>query len=272
MLHGRECASIQGDAPCSIESQIRAMTKRQRNTYFQCQQFRIEQQGAAMKVTTDTCTLGAWVPVEGAQRVLDIGTGSGLLALFAAQRAPRAQVDAIELDAEAAAQAKANFESSPFASRLKLIEGDILTFEPSEGYDAILCNPPFFSESTPNNCERLRQARHDNTLSLTALLDALQRLLLSEGSAYLLLPTDCAAQLLPGLDQHGLHLRRRLQLISQPGDTPHRWILGLSKTPGGVIEESLTLYTEHPVHSREAGRLFYPYYTRLRCEADDYVR
>ncbi|GGC00999.1 tRNA1(Val) (adenine(37)-N6)-methyltransferase [Marinobacterium zhoushanense] len=225
-----------------------------------------------MKVTTDACALGAWAPVEQARRILDIGTGSGLLALFAAQRATQAQVDAIELEPQAAAQAKANFDASPFSTRLQLFEGDILTFEPTQGYDAILCNPPFFSDSTLNSCERLRQARHDTQLSLTALLAAVRRLLLPAGRAYLLLPTDAALQLTPSLAQHGLQLRSRLHLISQPGDTPHRCILGLSPAAGELREDSLTLYSAHPIHSREAGRLFYDYYTRLRCEAVEYTR
>jgi len=251
------------------------MTKRRRNAYFQCQQFRIEQQDAAMKVTTDACVLAAWAPVEGARRILDIGTGSGLLALFAAQRAPEAQVDAIELDPLAAAQARSNFDNSPFASRLTLIEGDILEFRSDggcdEGYDAILCNPPFFSESTRNSCERLSQARHDTRLSLNALLGATRRLLQPQGHAYLLLPVDGATQLESELDQHGLYLRRQLSLTSQPGDAPHRRVLGLSPEPGELHEESLTLYTTHPVHSREAGRLFHPFYTRLKCEATEYA-
>ncbi|KEA65736.1 tRNA (adenine37-N(6))-methyltransferase TrmN6 [Marinobacterium lacunae] len=112
-----------------------------------------------MKVTTDACTLGAWAPIESARTILDIGTGSGLLALFAAQRAPNATVDAIELDTESALQARSNFNLSPFNDRLTLIEGDITTFTTGKTYDAILCNPPFFSDSTLNDCSRLSQAR-----------------------------------------------------------------------------------------------------------------
>lgn len=248
------------------------MNRRRRNSFFQCQQFRIEQSGAAMKVTTDACALGAWAPVTESKRILDIGTGSGLLALFAAQRAPDARIDAIELDPEAARQAERNFESSPFASRLTLIEGDITQYRPPHDYDTILCNPPFFSHSTRNSCKRLSQARHDTHLSLDTLLAAVHRLLAPKGHAYLLLPMESAAYVEMKLPAYDLHLTGTLLLISQLGDTPHRRVLKLSPEPGEYQESSLTLYTAHPIHSREAGRLFHPFYTRLRCEADEYSR
>lgn len=167
------------------------MSRRQRNSHFQCQQFRIDQGGAAMKVTTDACALGAWVPLAGAERILDIGTGCGLLALFAAQRVPEARILGIELDPGAAAQAAANFAASPFADRLQLIEGDVRHYQDAP-HDAILCNPPFFSGSTPNRCARLASARHDLNLSLAALLGAIARLLSERGTAWLLLPVDTA--------------------------------------------------------------------------------
>jgi tRNA1Val (adenine37-N6)-methyltransferase len=247
------------------------MTKRQRQRHFQCQQFRIDQSDAAMKVTTDACALAAWVPLEHARRILDIGTGTGVLALFAAQRATQAQVDAIEFEPQAARQAAANFAASPFAERLQLIEGDVRRYRTCR-YDTILCNPPFFSGSTVNRCDRLASARHDLSLSLTDLLAAIAALLAANGCAWLLLPVDSAQRAEAACAQFGLHLRERRALISQPGDAPHRLILGLSPEPGPLLEASLTLYREHPIHSADAGALFYPFYTRLRCEAPEWTR
>ncbi|WP_051299035.1 tRNA1(Val) (adenine(37)-N6)-methyltransferase [Marinobacterium litorale] len=248
------------------------MTRRTRNRYFQCQKFRIEQGDSAMKVTTDACALGAWAPLPTQGHLLDIGTGTGLLALFAAQRSPELIIDAVELDSAAAAQARANFGQSPFSERLQVIEQDIRQYRPDIRYDCILSNPPFFSDSTPNRCDRLSQARHDSHLPLADLVVSVSELLASEGRAYLLLPCESQPRLRTLLEQNGLYLRHQLSLISQPGDAPHRHILTLARQPGDCEHETLTLYRAHPVHSREAGRLFYPFYTRLRCEDPRFER
>lgn len=256
---------------CGPALRVEPMKRRQRNSHFQCQQFRIEQSGAAMKVTTDACALAAWVPLEQARQILDIGTGSGVLALFAAQRAPHARVDAVEFDPQAAQQAAANFSASPFAERLRLIQDDIRRYRGGH-YDTLLCNPPFFSASTPNACERLASARHDHNLTLPDLLAAITALLAPGGRAWLLLPVEAAARVRALCDTAGLRLREERALISQPGDAPHRLILGLGREAGPVQRSSLTLYRQHPVHTAAAGALFYPFYTRLRCEDPAWAR
>ncbi|MFC6669157.1 tRNA1(Val) (adenine(37)-N6)-methyltransferase [Marinobacterium aestuariivivens] len=238
---------------------------RRRNSYFQCRQFRIEQGDCAMKVTTDASLLGAWAPVGQARRLLDIGTGTGLLALFAAQRSP-ARIDAVEVDAAAAEQARQNFAASPWADRLQLIEGDIrdLARDMPGQYDAILCNPPFFSASTPNRCERLARARHNDALPLADLLDVLERLLSGDGRAWLLLPPKETGEVLAGLEQRDLHPRGQLEVCNDADSEPHRIVLQLEKRPGPCAVEEIRLYERHPFHTEEAAQLFEPYYVKLR--------
>ncbi|SEG23349.1 tRNA1(Val) (adenine(37)-N6)-methyltransferase [Marinobacterium lutimaris] len=242
------------------------MNKRQRNSFFQCKEFRIEQRGAAMKVTTDACILGAWAPLQSARRILDIGTGSGVLSLFAAQRAPEALIDAVELDPEAAQQASDNFEASPFRARLNIHCTDIRRFQPSHAYDLVLCNPPFFDSSTPNANSRLSQARHSPSLPLADLLESISTLLEPNGKAFLLLERTQAERALSLIQSRPLFLRHQLNLNNQAGNRAHCVILGLSPEAGKTERRELNLYSQHPVHSREAGSLLYPFYTRLRCE------
>jgi tRNA1Val (adenine37-N6)-methyltransferase len=112
------------------------------NTWFQFRNFTLQQDRCAMKITTDACIQGAWTPLAPMpQNVLDIGTGTGLLALMLAQRFPEVHIDAVEYDQSAAAQAQENTDASPFAARIRVINADIRSFSAETQYDNIICNP-----------------------------------------------------------------------------------------------------------------------------------
>src|SRR2546421_11557996 len=113
------------------------------NSFFQFKQFRIDQDRCAMKVTTDACILSAWAPIPPAGNFLDIGTGTGLLALMMAQRSAGI-IDAIELHEESFLRAKENVEASRWRDRIHIIHSDAKLFRPNKKYDFIICNPPFF--------------------------------------------------------------------------------------------------------------------------------
>ena len=139
------------------------------NNYFQFQQFRIEQGDCAQKVSTDACLLGAAADLSSATRVLDIGTGTGLLALMAAQRAPGALIEAVELDPAAAAQAARNVAASPWAGRVAVHPLSLAAYAATGpgAFSHIICNPPFFRRSlTPPDAARAT-ARHEGAGSLT---------------------------------------------------------------------------------------------------------
>ena len=115
------------------------------NEYFKFKQFTIWQSDCAMKVGTDGTLLGAWAQASsGPCRILDIGTGTGLIALMMAQRYPQASVVGVDIDASAVNQAKENVKASPFADRIAIFETDICHFIADQPFDAIVCNPPFF--------------------------------------------------------------------------------------------------------------------------------
>ena len=142
-----------------------------RNKWFEFKQFRIEQQKTAMKVGTDGVILGAWVPVDEASAILDVGTGTGLIALMLAQRC-NARIDALEIDHRACEEAEFNFKQSPWKERLKIIHSDFNAFsiEMKQCYDLIVCNPPYFANSLRTYDPQLSRARHNITLTFIQLL------------------------------------------------------------------------------------------------------
>lgn len=163
---------------------------------FRFKQFTIRQDRTAMKVCTDACVLGAWAQVESETHLLDIGTGTGLLALMAAQRNPTAQIDAVELDEAAAGQAAENVAASPFADRITVHQTAIQQFCPSPSavspfpllYDHILTNPPFYVNSLRSPDKAINRALHTDELPFADLLKAVRRLLAPTGTCWVLLP------------------------------------------------------------------------------------
>lgn len=162
------------------------------NNHFSFKQFTIHQERCAMKVCTDACLFGAWVAnragkEDSIKNILDIGTGTGLLGLMLAQK-NTASVDAVELDAGAAAQASENFNTSPWKERLQVFNSGIETFDCSKKYDLIISNPPFFEDDLKSVNEQRNAAMHSTTLNLEALLVQIERLLKTGGFAAVLIP------------------------------------------------------------------------------------
>ncbi len=160
------------------------------NSYFQYKQFTVHQDRCAMKVCTDSSLFGAVVESEQATSILDIGTGTGLLALMQAQKASDAIIDAVEIDEAASIQAGENFMSSAWSHRLNAHRNDIVDFASTSSikYDLILSNPPFFKQNLKSKNDQVNLARHDDGLTLQALCNVVQELLSSHGTFWLLLP------------------------------------------------------------------------------------
>ncbi|MFC6997658.1 tRNA1(Val) (adenine(37)-N6)-methyltransferase [Rufibacter roseus] len=160
------------------------------NDYFQFKQFLIKQDRCAMKVCTDSCVLGAYADVAGARRILDIGAGTGLLSLMAAQRAPEAQIEAVEIEPDAAAQAQENFLASPWANRLKLHRQSLQEFvlQAPGLFDSIISNPPFFQASLKSTDVAKNTAKHTGTLTFKEIVAFAQKFLKPNGKLHILLP------------------------------------------------------------------------------------
>jgi len=158
------------------------------NTYFEFKQFTIHQDRCAMKVTTDSCLFGAFLSQQIPKgKVLDIGTGTGLLALMLARQS-ELLIDAIEIDRDAFEQAVENVGASPWAGRIKIIHTDAKEFIAESRYDAIVSNPPFYEKELKGDDAKRNLAHHNEGLLLPELLEIIKRSLAPDGTFYLLLP------------------------------------------------------------------------------------
>ncbi|RIY13477.1 methyltransferase domain-containing protein [Hymenobacter rubripertinctus] len=199
-----------------------------------------------MKVCTDACVLGALAAVEDADRILDIGAGTGLLALMAAQRNPAARIEAVELDEAAAAQAAANFGASPWAGRLTLHAGALaaLAATAPRPFDHILCNPPFFRNALRSPDARRTQARHaaPDTLSFAELARFAADLLTNAGRLTVLLPPPEMREFEQEAARAGLFPLTRLVLHHRATSKPLRHITAFGRAGGPVTETAHSLY------------------------------
>lgn len=231
------------------------------NDYFQFKQFLIRQGQTAMKVGTDGVLLGAWVGVENCSSILDIGTGTGLLTLMAAQRNAQAQIEAVEIDSAAYLQACENIASSPWNDRITLHHTSIFNFYPEKRFDCILCNPPFFLHSTPAPEHSRSIARHCNEFSHTDLLSLSQRLISPQGKLNLILPTTEAENLIRQSSQYSAYLTRITKVKPTPQKAPKRYLLEFSFShPAPLDSSELILEYSHHNYSpeyRELARDFY---------------
>ncbi|MBK7128931.1 MAG: methyltransferase [Crocinitomicaceae bacterium] len=156
---------------------------------FRFKQFTVEQHVNQHKVGTDSVLLGAWV--SGVFHcVLDIGTGTGILALMMAQKNQQAEIIAIEPDADQCHEARINFSNSPFQNRLTAIELSLQTFQSEKKFDLIICNPPYFENSTPNANEKKTKVRHTTELSVETLYRCAASHLSEVGCMYVIIPSD----------------------------------------------------------------------------------
>jgi tRNA1Val (adenine37-N6)-methyltransferase len=205
------------------------------NEYFQFRQFRVEQRLCAMKVGTDGTLLGAWA--QGGETILDIGTGTGLIALMMAQRYPQAQLTAIDIEPSACQQAQENVLQSPFASRIEVAEGDIARYEHAP-FDAIVSNPPYFERSLECPDEKRTQARHTSSLSYVVLMQRAFRLLGDEGCFSLVIPADCRSQLEAQAVLTGFFKTRECAVKTTPRKQPRRYLLEFRKHPADSLEKT----------------------------------
>lgn len=207
------------------------------NSYFQFKRFTVCQQHCAMKVGTDGTLLGAWAAAPQAPgRILDIGTGTGLIALMMAQRFPEALVTAIDIDEMAVSQAAENVSASPFADRIRVVAADVQTFRTAEKFDSIVCNPPFFEDSLTCPDPQRTEARHTVTLGYRQLMESVFRLLKDDGLFSVIIPTDCRARLESEAHLRGFFISRVCSIQTTPRKAPKRYMIEMTKQPVNEVD------------------------------------
>jgi len=197
------------------------------------QQFDVADDQCGMKVGTDALVLGCWAGenMEGPTRILDVGTGSGILALMLAQRHHQAVVEAVELEPDAARQASENAASSPFSARISVHEMAVQAWEGAD-VDLVVCNPPFF-HNHPKSPERKRNlARHDDTLPLRALFAEARRVTHEAGVFQFVFPTERAEEVRTVAGKEGWLLSQRISLAWSDSHEPIRDLWRWVKHPG----------------------------------------
>lgn len=207
------------------------------NDYFQFQQFTVRQSRCGMKVGTDGTLLGAWAQAPAGQcRILDIGTGTGLIALMMAQRFPEAHIVGIDIDADAVSQARENVMESPFSDRITIQQCDVLQFDDTDGFDAVVCNPPYFVDSLTCPDEQRTTARHTVTLSFEGLAKAAFRLLKTDGLFSVVIPTDNRSSMETAARMEGFFLSRVCLIKTTPQKEPKRQLIEFRKSPVNKID------------------------------------
>ena len=211
---------------------------------FRFRQFSVRHDRCAMKVGTDGVLLGAWAP--GGRSILDIGTGTGLIALMMAQRFPEAHVTGIDIDGDAALQARENAADSPFGPRIKVAHSSLAGFvaaaSPPLSFDSIVCNPPFFLHSLKNPDARRSVARHADSLPFADLFRGVAALLAPAGVFSAIVPAEVFEAFTAEASIAGLFVSRLTRVRTTPRKPPKRSLVAFSRLrPDTLVEEECVM-------------------------------
>lgn len=228
---------------------------------FRFKQFSVSDDRSSMKVGTDGVLLGAWVALNGGeQNILDIGTGSGLIALMMAQRTDNALIDGVEIEAQSAMQAEENIAASNWSDRVVVHHTDIQSFDAGRRYDLIVTNPPYFIESLLSPDAGRTTARHTTELTFAELIKATMRLIKPDGRLSLILPT-AESRIFDEEAEGRLSLIRRCEVYGREGLVAKRYISEYALGSSPLVEERLVIEGDkrgdYTSEYRELTREFY---------------
>ncbi|MBR5595591.1 MAG: methyltransferase [Alistipes sp.] len=196
---------------------------------FRFKHFTIDDSRTAMKVGTDGVLIGAWSDVEQDDKILDVGTGSGIIAIMAAQRNAKAEITALDIDADAVAQARDNVEATAWGARIECVCEDVKNFASDMKFDHIISNPPYFVETTLSPNPQRSAARSAESLPFVELVACAEQLLKDGGKLSVVLPVE-SASLFRYAAFERLWLRRLCSIVTVEGDAPKRVLMEFVRT------------------------------------------
>lgn len=215
---------------------------------FAFKKFTVRQDRSAHKVGTDAVILGSWAYTDDAHTILDIGTGTGIIALMMAQKS-NAVIDAVDIEESSYGEAKENFTRSPWSERLHAFHASFQNFAAAshKKYDLVITNPPYFVDSYKAPDEERNNARHNDVLPFTDLIDGVKKILSLQGYFYIILPTKEALDFTLLATKNGLFLNRLLKVKTKStSDTDKRRVMLFTFNNSGYKEETISI--EHDDH------------------------
>lgn len=230
---------------------------------FQFKQFFVAHDRCAMKVNTDGILLGAVADISSAARILDLGTGTGLVALMLAQRSmPTSQITALELDHDAASQALENVQQSPWRDKVQIVQGDVMTVIFPACFDLIVSNPPYFSDSLATRDKARDLARTTVQSHFDWLMQA-SRWLSEKGKICFILPFEAGEKLIRQSEKSPLFCVEKWAIQTKPNQAPKRMIVSFSQQAQVCYEHTLVIYDENNQYSDAFKQLTQAFYLNM---------
>lgn len=234
---------------------------------FQFKQFALEQDRCAMKIGTDGVLLGAWTPIQNNPfSILDIGTGTGIIALMLSQRSAAEQIDALEIDDEAYEQATDNFENSPWNDRLFCFHAGLDEFveEPEDEYDLIVSNPPFYTEDYKSENEQRDLARFTDAMPFEDLIEAAALLLSENGIFSVIIPFKEEVNFIALANECELYPVKITRVKGTPTTVIKRSLLAFSRNENAETEiDELIIETARHIYTSEYIKLTKDFYLKM---------
>jgi tRNA1Val (adenine37-N6)-methyltransferase len=227
---------------------------------FTFKQFSLAHGNPGLKISTEACLLGAWAQKFANGKILDIGTGCGLIACMLAQSNPDVRIDAIEIHPEVAILALENIQKSPFKNQIQVIKGDVRSISTENRYDFIISNPPFFNNHLPTSFEDKQLAIHDDELNFVDLIIAIKNLLKPGGKFAVIYPKEVMDKFESELGKNGLFVNQLWHVFPTPKSKLLRvFCLGSTKKQDQILE-NFYIKDENNEYTEAFKLLLNPYY------------
>ncbi len=225
--------------------------------------FSVAQDRCAMKVNTDGVLLGAWADAESAETILDIGTGTGVIALMMAQRNAAANIDAIDIDEDAYAQAAENFRSSIWSERMNAYHISLQGYLPAKKYDLIVSNPPYFIDDYKADDHQKNIAKHSISLSYQDLIAGIGRLLSENGKAAIVLPLFNLGLFESLASEQRLFIIKCTEVIAVEGKSPYLVLIQLGRHQAEYSKDRIVIQNEVGLFTSEYRELTKDFYLKF---------